>query len=85
MASNKPYKKISVGTVSCAIWQNEATIKDRSVTMLKASVERRYRDKATDTWKSSNSFSKTEVPLLISCLQLAFEKMVEQEEDGHGE
>jgi len=77
MASNKPYKKFSVGSVSCAIWENEATVNEQRLTMLKASVERRYKDSTTGTWKSTSSFSKTEVPVLICCLQMAFEAMVE--------
>jgi len=33
-----PIKKINAGTVSCALWENEATVAGRKVTMLKAYV-----------------------------------------------
>ena len=47
----------------------------RTVPMLKASVERRYQ--ATDgTWKSSGSFTRNEIPLVIYVLQQAFELMI---------
>ena len=50
----------------------------RSVTMLKATVERRYKDK-NDKWQSSGSFSRNEIPLAVYCLQKAFEAIVEEQ------
>ena len=47
--------------------------------MLKASVERRYKDSSGE-WKSSNSFSRSEIPLANYCLNKAFEYMVEEQE-----
>ena len=78
-----PIRKIRAGSVSAAIWENEATVNGKTVTMLKATVDRRYRDKNTDTWKSPNSFSRTEIPLAIYCLGKAFQAIVEErgEED----
>ena len=48
----QPLKKFSAGQVSCALWENEAKVADRMVSMLKATVERRYRDSAGN-WRSS--------------------------------
>ena len=62
-----PVKKFSAGSVSAALWENEANVDGRKVTMLKATIDRRYRDSA-GTWKSSNSFSRNEIPLAIYCL-----------------
>jgi len=76
-----PLKKFKAGTVSCALWENDATVNGRAVTMLKASIERRY--KASDgTWKSSNSFARNEIPLAIHCLERAFDAIIEE---GNGE
>ena len=75
-----PVKKWNAGQVSCALWNNEIRVDGRSVSMLKATVERRYKDK-DDTWKSSGSFSRNEVPLAIYCLQKAFGAMVEKDSD----
>ncbi len=69
-----PIKKIRAGQISCALWENEITVGGESKTMLKATVERRYKDK-NDVWKSSASFSRNEIPLVIYCLQQAFEAM----------
>ncbi len=75
----QPVAKFRAGAASSALWENEATIGGQKKTMLKASVERRYTD-ATGTWKSSNSFSRNEVPLAIFCLLRALFKMIEEEQ-----
>jgi hypothetical protein len=46
--------------------------------VLKASVSRRYKDR-DGNWKSSQSFSRNEIPLAIYCLRKAFEKIIEKE------
>ena len=74
----QPIKKFRAGSVSCAIWENEANVNGRKVTMLKATVGRRYKDSKDDKWKSSNSFSRNEIPLAVYCLQKAFETMIEE-------
>ena len=73
-----PLKKFRAGQVSCALWENEAKVNGRSVTMLKVTVERRDKDK-NDKWQSSGSFSRNEIPLAIYCLQKAFEAIVEEQ------
>ncbi|KPK47207.1 MAG: hypothetical protein AMK72_08735 [Planctomycetes bacterium SM23_25] len=75
---NQPLKKFRAGQVSCALWENEVTTKDgRAVQMLKATVERRYKDKNGE-WKSGSSFSRNEIPLVKWCLDKAFEAMIEE-------
>lgn len=77
MTGQKPVAKFKAGQVSAALWENEITAKNGGkATMLKASVQRRYKDKNGD-WKSSGSFSRNEIPLAIYCLQKAFEKIIE--------
>ena len=53
----------------------------RKTVMLKASVERRFKD-STGTWKSSNSFSRNEIPLAVYCLQRAFDKIIAEEQSA---
>ncbi len=78
MANNKPKEKISAGLVSCALWENDVTTRDgRTVTVLKATIERRYKD-AAGGWKSSNSFGRNEVAQAIYCLTKAYAAMVEK-------
>ena len=81
MANSKPKEKISAGAVSCALWENELTTRDgRQITVLKASIERRYKD-AAGAWKSSNSFSRNEVAQAIYCLMKAYSVMMEKSPD----
>ena len=76
----QPLRTWKAGSVSAALWSNQAKMNGQSVTMLKATVERRYKDSNGD-WKSSGSFSRNEIPLVIYCLEKAFETMVEERSD----
>lgn len=73
-----PKAKFRAGQVSCALWENEATVQGRTVNILRATLERRYRHHSGE-WRSTNSFSKTEIPLAIYCLAKAFETMLVDE------
>ena len=82
MTGQRPIAKYKAGQVSAAIWENDVmTRSGQKVTMQKATVERRYKDK-DGQWKSSNSFSRNEIPFVIYCLQKAMEHIIEgQKED----
>ena len=80
----QPLKKFEAGQISAALWENEITVNGESKTVLKASVNRRYKD-SDGTWKSSGSFSRNEIPMAIYCLMKAFAAMVEEREDAEPE
>ena len=81
MTGQRPVAKFTAGRVSAAIWENDVmTRSGQKVTMLKATIERRYRDK-DGQWKSSGSFSRNEIPLAVYCLQKSFEHMIEGQKD----
>jgi len=84
MAGQKPVAKFVAGQVSAAIWENEILVNGRQMTALKATIQRRYKDK-DGTWKSSQSFSRNEIPLAIYCLQKSFEKIIETQKEGSDE
>ena len=85
MSGQKPVAKFTAGQTSAAIWENEITVNGRQVTMLKATVQRRYKDNKDGQWKSSGSFSRNEIPLAIYCLQKCLEYMIEgQKDDENG-
>jgi hypothetical protein len=85
MTGQKPLKSFAAGGVRAALWENEIRVNGSSKTMLKATVERRYKDK-DGSWKSSTSFSRNEIPLAVYVLEKAFEAIVEEEkaENGNG-
>lgn len=78
--NNRPLAKFKAGSVVCAVWENEAQIGGQTKTVLKATVERRY--KAEDGWKSSGSYGRNEIPLVRHVLQQAFE-LILQERSGN--
>ena len=87
MAGQKPIAKFRAGSVSCALFENDIPVNGTTKTILKASIQRRYKDKNGD-WQSSTSFSRNEVPLAIYCLEKAFEVMVSEQAsngDSNGE
>ena len=51
--------------------------------MLKATVERRYKDR-DGQWKASNGFSRNEIPPAIYRLHKSFEHIIESQKDGDG-
>lgn len=75
MTGQKPIAKFRAGMVSAAIWENPIEVKGKTVPMLKVTVQRRYKD-SDGNWKSSQSYSRNEIPLVVFCLQKAFEKML---------
>jgi hypothetical protein len=77
MTGQTPAAKFRAGQVSAALWQNDIQVRGQTVKVLKATVQRRYKDKDSGEWKSSMSFSRNEIPLAIYCLQKAFEKIIE--------
>jgi hypothetical protein len=50
---NEPVKKFRIGAVSATIWKNEA--EGRS--FYNTTIVRSYRDRDTEEWKESSSFS----------------------------
>ena len=78
MVGQTPIAKFRAGQVAAAVWANDVEVKGRTVTILKATVQRRYKDK-DDNWQSSGSFSRNEIPLAIYCLQKCFEKIIEKQ------
>jgi hypothetical protein len=77
-----PLAKFKAGQVSAAIWENEVQMPRGTVKILKATIQRRYKDR-NGQWQSSGSFSRNEIPLAVHCLQRAFERIIDiQNEEG---
>ena len=83
MVGQIPLAKFKAGQVSSALWENEVQMPRGTVKILKATIQRRYKDKS-GTWQSSTSFSRNEIPLAIHCLQKAFEKIIEKQNEEAG-
>ena len=70
-----PVAKFKAGQVSSAVWKNQIQVKGATVEILKATVQRRYKDREGN-WQSSGSFSRNEIPLAIYCLEKAFDAII---------
>ena len=77
MATQRPVMKFRAGQVSCAVWENEVTVNGNTTTILRATVERRYKD-AGGGWRSSNSFSRNDIFLAVWCLERALDAMIQR-------
>jgi hypothetical protein len=76
-----PVAKFKAGQVSAALWANEVQMPRGAVKILKATVQRRYKDR-NGQWQSSASFSRNEIPLAIHCLEKAFARIIDLENEG---
>ncbi len=85
MTGQAPIAKFRAGQVSSALWENDIQVRGQTIKILKATVQRRYKDKYSGEWKSSMSFSRNEIPLATHCLQKAFERIVEAQNGSSGE
>jgi hypothetical protein len=84
MANNKPIKKVQVGQVSVAVWENEINGDKGERIVERVTVDKRYKD-ATG-WKSTGSFNVNEIPKLILALEKAYEFLTcKPKENGDGE
>lgn len=84
MAWQKPVAKFRAGQVSCAVWENDVATSDKTVTVFKTTLERRYKD-GEGKWRSSGSLSRNELPLAMYCLQKAFEYVIEHSKSANGD
>lgn len=79
--AGQPLKKFRAGGVSCALFENDVTFKGQTRQILKACIQRRYKDR-DGNWKSTTSFDKNEVAAAIFVLMKAYAAMVGEEKDN---
>lgn len=72
-ANTAPVKEFRVGGVKAAIWKNEVEQDGRTVIRYSVKIQRSYRDKASDEWKTTEYFFPEDLPRLILVAQKAFE------------
>ena len=77
---NKPVATKKLGLVVASIWKNEG--KDGK-TFHSVTVERLYKPKDSDQWKSTSSFDRDDLPKLAQALNDAYRWFfTEREEKG---
>jgi hypothetical protein len=64
----EPVKKVKVGAVEVAVWENQSKEGNKFFT---TSMERNYKD--GEEWKKTSSLRENDLPKAILALQKAFE------------
>ncbi|MEX2389221.1 MAG: hypothetical protein WD534_15190 [Phycisphaeraceae bacterium] len=77
----RPLISFRAGAVECAVWENSTMQDGRPTPLLKATLERRYRDRE-GRWQSSTSFTRNEIALARHVLQQAFAWIIEYERNA---
>lgn len=78
---NTPDKKFSTGAISATVWKNTGQTKEgKDVVFSTVSLQRRYMDKNTGEWKTSNSLRAMDVPKAVLVLNKAYEYLVLREQ-----
>lgn len=76
---NKPIYKQSAGLIDLAIWQNTVETPRGKATVLKAQVERRFKS-ASGEYRSTTSFSVTDLPKVQYLLTQAYDYILRHEQ-----
>lgn len=66
-SNNRPAHEIKIGSIRASIWKNETGHRD---TWFNVSITRLYKD--GDTWKSSASFGRDDLPLVAKAADMAY-------------
>ncbi|MFA6132820.1 MAG: hypothetical protein WC869_02245 [Phycisphaerae bacterium] len=79
-----PIKEFRVGGgIKVAIWRNETEQDGRTVVQYSTKPQRRYRDRQTGEWKTTEYFRPQDLPHLILAAQKAFEfTSLKEDEDA---
>ena len=77
METQQPIRRFQAGQVSCALFENAIQVNGETRQIVKATLGRRYKDRYGN-WKTSQSYSRNEIPLAIFVLQKSFEAMLEK-------
>ncbi len=78
---NLPEKKFSTGAVVATVWKNKVERDGQVESYRTVSLERRYMNKATNEWRSTNSFRLNDLPKAALVLNKAYEYLVLRESD----
>jgi hypothetical protein len=72
-ANRPPDKELRAGKVGAALWKSETVRDDRTVIEWSVKVEKRYKDRQGDEWRSSNYYFPSELADLEIVVRRAHE------------
>ena len=71
--NNQPVKEFSAGGIQAAIWKNETQREGRTVVQYSVKIQKRFRDKQTNEWRTTEYFYQRDLANLILVAHKAFE------------
>ena len=80
----QPVKEFKAGRVSAACWKKETQENGRTVTRWSVKIQKRYQDKQSGDWQSSDYYFESELADLVLVAQRAFQfvRLRESEDDS---
>ncbi len=79
----QPVQEFRVGgTTTASVWRNETQQGDRTVVNHSVQIQKRYFDRADQTWKTSKSLYANDIPRAVLALQKAYEWIMMQPRNG---
>ncbi len=72
-ANAAPIKEFRAGGIRAAIWRNEVLQDNKTVVRFSTKIEKRYRNKQTDEWQSTDQYFPEDLPKLALVATKAFE------------
>lgn len=75
-----PMMKFRSGGVSATVWENQ---RQDGSSYVSVKLSRSYRDKQTQDWKETSSFSVNELPVVAILARKAFETLALENGNGH--
>ncbi len=80
---NRPVAEFRVGgTITASVWRNEKQQRDQVIVTYSVTLQKRYFDKADQTWKTSTTFFVDELPRVQLALRLAYEWIMMRPRDA---
>lgn len=77
---NKPIHEVRIGSIKAAVWRNETETGVRH----NVTVSRIYKDKESDSWKSTESFGRDDLLVLAKVADQAHSWICAQGHDDNG-
>ncbi len=82
-APQQPVKEYKAGPVSAACWRSEVEQDGRTITQWSVKIQKQYKEKQSNDWKSTNYYFASELADLVLVTQRAFEYIrLRESEDG---
>jgi hypothetical protein len=79
--SRKPEWKFGLGLISAAVWANSVQGPNGEArTLRNLTIQRRYLDRQSESWRNSGSFGVADIPVVMRILARAQQYLEDKEE-----